>query len=105
MLPGEFSLHSSTVTHRGGTNSTSQRRDCIALRYISGRVRDKVADQQGKFAQRDWAVPCCGSPTPQHFLPLPAPVEELGEKELDMQSAMDMLRNKRYGTTTFDRRK
>jgi len=28
--PGEFSLHSSKVTHRAGTNAAAQRRDCLA---------------------------------------------------------------------------
>mmetsp|Transcript_44460 Transcript_44460/g.94736 ORF Transcript_44460/g.94736 Transcript_44460/m.94736 type:complete len:263 (+) Transcript_44460:2-790(+) len=99
---GEFCLHGSTITHRAGTNSMNRRRLCVALRYISGRVRDVVAEADPK-APRDWAVPCpphyTNGPTftNGHFLAVPAPVQELGKVELSQREEIATLRAKRYG--------
>lgn len=93
LQPGDFSIHSAGVSHHAIKNSSSHRRDCIILRFISGRVRDLAADVDGE--PRDWAVLACGHDTEGHFRLLPPPEEEYGTACLKRWSEVKQLRDRR----------
>ena len=92
LAPGEASLHSAFVEHHARKNDSAFRRDCVALRFVSGRVRDRWADQG---EPRDYAIHCWSRnrrKAPAHWIPVPPPDQDGPARRV----AIAAIRSRRY---------
>merc|ERR1712048_1505805 len=82
MSPGQFSVHSSTALHCGGTNRTHRRRDLCSFRYMPAWVRPCYGSDD--FSD-DWAVLIQGEDRYQWWKHLPPPRAEWDEESMARQ--------------------